>query len=816
MEVRYSIIVATRDSSSVMLAWHRNLARADLQTIIVENPGRMGLGQAFNDGLVAAEGEFCCFIHDDAHVQGDDWLEQLERAVTQYGFDLVGIAGSTRMPRTGGWWDSGRGFGRGSVTHRHQDGRESTDHYGSPDDPNRGMSPVVTLDGVLLFGRRRDFLSAPFDTDLFDGFHFYDSDLSLRWLLWHGRRLGVVHGINVVHRAGASLAGWQPMLDRFHHRHGGFLPLDIDQVPIWQANLSALQQRDAMTAARLTLSRRPGSILGFSLDSHDRLVGKVEQNEFVITDETIQAELKETSSWIVLLGVGDGTRLEKLLQTSTQPILVIEPEGQLVCWHLTRRDWSKAIREGMLRWLIPATDQPALLEMSLHETVILLQRESREKGEPTWIHGGSYSLHADFYNAVQAAAALPRESARLVGTWSTRASSEFAVTVISPRCQIFNDLADTLQSLGCPTRRIDVPDRAEEWSREIVWSVLRELVDRPTPITLLRNRVCLEMPDARQRVGIEPFIPGRIVSWWWDEPTATSRGDWEDPIFRRPALGFAREIVAMLPAGSRWLPPAARSAFTSAKPEFVDDGRDIPMSFVGQSRFDLLRQNLDILGNGLFTHVGMVGVRWAEAINKSSTMNGLYQAITSRRAEMAGAIDRLSLGLPFVARYLDYLLRMAETAAFRLAAVERLRDFPIVVFGDKGWVESGAIKAEQFAGPAAPSALPELYRRSGLNLNFNFMQVSSTVNPKVLDIAGSGNAVLTDIRPELVELFPEPTVRPASFRSLDELPDQVSTLMASDLSSIRERGRAAVLAAHTMKHRAEWLIREYDLPGGEG
>lgn len=812
MRFTYTIIVSTRDAQGTSLAWHRNQINSEIQTIIVENPGRLSLAQAWNQGLSSAEGEYCCFLHDDVQIKGDAWLPLLRRGIDEFGFDLVGIAGTTRMPRTGGWWDSGRGFGRGSIIHLHPGGRESHDLYGPPDDPRRGVSSVVSLDGVLLFGRRRDFLSAPFDTDLFDGYHFYDSDLSLRWILWHGRKLGVVHGIDVMHRAGASLAGWQSLLDRFHHRHGAFLPLDLRDVPTWQANLNGLRQTSPKMADRLILSHRPGLLMNLSREHDHQLVGNAGDREFVIADDL--SEEFDPQRWVVLQGIGNGKRLEVLLASNVDRIVVIEPESQLVCWLLCRHDWSVPLRSGRLQFMIASADQTALSEMSLHEIVNSLQQEVHAHGEPTWLPSGSYLVHRKFHDSLRHASILTERMAGIARTWIPAKESTFAATVISPHCEIFNDLADVLQSLGCPTRRIDVPDRAEAWTFATAQSVLKSLVESPTPVTFVRNRACFEMPDPRERVVMEPFLPGRLVSWWWDVPTATTRADWENPASRRPALGFARDIVAILPEGSRWLPPAARSIFTAAEPEFSDDGRDIPMSFVGQSRFDLLRQHLDILGNGLYGTIGLAGLRWAEAINQSRSMVSLYRAILSRRADVKGAIEKLSTAFPIHARYFDYLLQMSETAAFRLAAVESLRDFPIIIYGDEGWVKSGAIRRDQFVGTILPSALPLVYRRTKLNLNFNFMQVSSTVNPKVLDIAGSGNAVLTDDRPELVDLFPEPAARPPTFQTLDELPDCVSALLSSDLSGLRQRSREAVLAEHTMKHRALWLIREFGLPGG--
>ncbi|MBY0585743.1 glycosyltransferase [bacterium] len=809
MACRFSVITSTRDPASEELDWHRRLANTGAELVIVENRGRCGLGQAYNEGLARATGEFCCFLHDDARIWSAHWLDRLARAVTVDAFDLVGVAGTTRMPRTGGWWDSGPGFGRGSVVHLHPDGQLLLNDYGPPDDAYRGLSPVVSLDGVLLFGRRQHFESAPFDEDLFDGFHFYDSDLSLRWLLWYGRRLAVVHGIDLIHKAGTNLADWPAMLNRFHYRHGGFLPLGLADVPIWLDNFAALRHQDPGTALRLTAGRRPGSILSFAISADGQVIAKTEQGDLPFLDSRARTPFSNQGNWDLVLGGGTGEIIDHRLRDLARPVVVVEPEAHLVCWLLTRFNWADDIYSGRLRWIVPACDQPTLHELSLHEVVGSLQPRVADLGMPTVFETGSTPFQASFHRAVVGSLSLPLETAKRAAGWPRRSAGD-EITIISPQCSIFEDLGNALSQAGCNVRRLDVPDRASLWTRTRYWHVLRTLLESPSPVTLVRNRVFLESIDARQRLGQERLMPGKVVSWWWDEPTVNSYLDWRDPQARRPAFAFARDLLPMLPPGSRWLPPAARTPFLGPVDLSVRPG--LPITFVGQSRFSMLRENLNILANILAHHVGPIGPKMGEAINKGRSFAHMHRTLEDHLPVIKGAISRLRTTFPPASIYLDYLLRMSITAAFRLACVESLRSFPIMLFGDEDWVTSGVVDRSQWAGPISPTELPAMYARTKLNLNFNFMQVSSTVNPKVLDIAAVGGAVLTDDRPELVDLFPSPEARPFSFLSLAELPDRVSSLLAKDLDLARQSVRDHVLAHHTMHHRAEWLIRDLSLP----
>jgi hypothetical protein len=809
--VRFSLITATRDDSSESCTWLRSQASDETEVIIVPNPGRCGLGEAYNEGLAQAHGEYCCFLHDDVTIDTPDWFSRLAQAVDRDGFDLVGVAGSTVLPGNGAWWEGGSGSGRGVVWHRAPDGALDRSQFGPPEHPHDKPCDVVCLDGVLLFARRRDFVSHPFDTEWFDGFHFYDSDLCLRWLMWHDRRLGVVANLRVIHDRGATLVGWQEYLNRFHDRHAGVLPLSLQHVPVWQANLAALRAADPKLAELLCSDRRPGRLVNLR-EAHGRAVtGQRGPQAVTILDPTIDSS-SQGAKTTVLLGAGSGIALDHLVARECHTC-VIEPEAHLLCWLLCRFDWSEALRAGRLQFIVPSVDLRECAEVSLHEQVSQWQRRvGREPDAVAWLSTGSTEVNRSFFAALTPAAALPTELSRRVAAWPQGGGASFDVTVISPNCPIFNNLAAEFERLGLSTRLLRIPDHPSRWTRTGRLHVLRQLMESPSRAVVMRNRVLFETSKPSERLALARHVPGRLVGWWWDVPNVSSRIDIEAEAAVVEDFAFARGILPVLGRSASWLPPAARREFF----DFEHDDRppEPVVSFVGNSRFDALQANLNVVANVLAWYCGRVGRRLVESVNQSRGMTALYGTLTRLDSQVAAALNGLPQAMANQCYYANYLWQMCTTAAFRLAAIERLANLPIVVFGDDGWVRSGAVPAEKFRGYADARSLPQLYHRSRLNLNVNFMQVSTTINPKVFDVCAAGGLVLTDPRPELAELFPNPSCRPFTFASLDELSERVCALLETDTEALRQKLREHVRASHTLERRAAELAERLQFVPG--
>ncbi len=236
------------------------------------------------------------------------------------------------------------------------------------------------------------------------------------------------------------------------------------------------------------------------------------------------------------------------------------------------------------------------------------------------------------------------------------------------------------------------------------------------------------------------------------------------------------------------------------------------LSFVGQSRWTVVRTQLAILRDLLSPHLPSGRLMTEQWYWRDSAIT-LMEVLARDAADAEHAIESLSTFSSRQGYFLGYLWRMVMTGVFRLAAIELLfaRGLPVAVFGDEEWVESGLVPRQWFRGPAKPQELKGVYRDSRINLNLNFMQVSSTLNPKVLDISACNGFALTDHRPELELLFPSTGMQPLSFDRLAQLPLLVERALQMDTREAGLRCGQWVRSHHTLTHRAIWLAEQFGL-----
>jgi spore maturation protein CgeB len=217
------------------------------------------------------------------------------------------------------------------------------------------------------------------------------------------------------------------------------------------------------------------------------------------------------------------------------------------------------------------------------------------------------------------------------------------------------------------------------------------------------------------------------------------------------------------------------------------------------------------LASALARRRGRIGRALAEEINRSRGMRAVHDAIVRFEPEVRGAIESLAAWAPEGAGYLEYVLRMSRTTAFRLAVVEALRPVGIVVFGDDGWLRSGAVDTDRFAGLVSPDEVARVYQGSRVNLSVSFMQASSAVHPKVFDICACGGQVLCDDCPELADAFPDNATRPATFRSIDQAVEIARELIDVDAPERRTHAAEHVRAHHSLAARARTLAVDWGL-----
>lgn len=567
-------------------------------------------------------------------------------------------------------------------------------------------------------------------------------------------------------------------------------------------NWNVIQLLDERTASALVLSKRVTNAKSSALSQ-----------EFAGPLDTLNSLALDKRLVLIALGLdalkGIGPQTPAFCK-----LILIETDLGLISQFIAQHELTSLMLAARLQIIYLPISTPILQEISLKEMNSMVHNLLfHSKYELRFLDFTPLSHCPTFFiNIHNCAKRILDATSGLIQAKAPKFTVD--VNVISPKCIIFNDLAQCFEQLGLSVKVLTVPDRQGEWSVQEIERVRKELAQAPAKLTLSRNRALFESNDAQDVPMLDIHLSGQVANWWWDVPNLATYIDLKSSMGECRSLAFAKDILTLLPQGGEWLPPGARMPFVIAGFESAvkTEDQDISLSFVGQSRTDLIRNCL-INITSTFTSLGMPAQPLLTKLLGEQSYQRIFSSLNQHREAFKSLISSSKVAYPALMYYCDYLFEMACSGAFRVGAIEllALSGMPISIYGDPHWLKVNGVKPDHFKGPCESAKLPELYRRSKINLNLNFMQVSSTVNPKVLDICASGAVALTDYRPELELLYPDPSTRPFAFKEMQELPALVERLIKLDLTTYRERINAYTVQHHTMLHRANWIARRFGL-----
>lgn len=170
------------------------------ELIAVENSaGAYSICEAYNMATQKANGEFCCFVHEDVIFQSRNWGPELLHAMeVSPRLGLIGVIGSSfKSAFPTGWYNAVRGgaYHRGGIV---QGLNSFDDTVWSGFSPSLPIENVVCLDGVFLFTRTALAKRLKFDEGLLSGYHGYDIDFSLQ-VYFAGYELAILKSIRLLH-----------------------------------------------------------------------------------------------------------------------------------------------------------------------------------------------------------------------------------------------------------------------------------------------------------------------------------------------------------------------------------------------------------------------------------------------------------------------------------------------------------------------------------------------------------------------------------------------------------------------------------------
>jgi hypothetical protein len=184
----------------------RELADQDWELVAIHDA--RSLNDGYRRGLARSRGELVVLCHDDIGILTRQFATRLRERLANH--DLIGVAGSDRLAGPKWFW-SGPPHTASWVCQPHGTGWL----LGLLGPHAPVVEKAQALDGLFLAGRRDALLELGFDAETFDGFHFYDLDLS-----WRAHRAGlrcaVALDLLLWHASGGDFASsWQHYAQRF-------------------------------------------------------------------------------------------------------------------------------------------------------------------------------------------------------------------------------------------------------------------------------------------------------------------------------------------------------------------------------------------------------------------------------------------------------------------------------------------------------------------------------------------------------------------------------------------------------------------------
>ena len=193
-----------------------------IEVIPFENPGTHSLTEAYNIILEKSTNDIVVLCHDDIYFEKGNWGNKLIKHFKrnpEYG--ILGVAGSTKLPVTGKWWEEPRRM-RGIVNHEHE-GKKWESKY-SPSLGNK-LDDVVLVDGLFMVLNKNN-IKKTFNEEV-KGFHMYDVDFCFRNYI-EDVKIGVLYDIRITHLSiGQTNQQWEKNREEFSDRNDELLPVQI-------------------------------------------------------------------------------------------------------------------------------------------------------------------------------------------------------------------------------------------------------------------------------------------------------------------------------------------------------------------------------------------------------------------------------------------------------------------------------------------------------------------------------------------------------------------------------------------------------------
>jgi len=192
------------------------------EIVPIENNGEFSLTELYNKILAQSSNDIVILCHDDIYFDTKNWGNKiLNHFKRNQDYGILGLAGTTIMPKSGRWWDDPSKM-KGIVNHEHG-GKKWESKY-SPSKGNE-LDDVVLVDGLFIVVNKKN-IKERFNEEI-GGFHFYDVDFSFRNFI-KDVKIGVMYDVRVTHKSiGQTNFQWEKNREIFAEKYKDVLPVKV-------------------------------------------------------------------------------------------------------------------------------------------------------------------------------------------------------------------------------------------------------------------------------------------------------------------------------------------------------------------------------------------------------------------------------------------------------------------------------------------------------------------------------------------------------------------------------------------------------------
>ena len=162
---------------------------------IFNENNKYSIFEAYNLGVRRAKGNILCFQHNDIEYLASNWGYEVVSALKNANVGACAVAGANYMRKSPSYYPVGEGFNVINLVQATSSGHDEVWKSYSK------LTNIVVFDGLWFCIKRECFNKIAFDTNTFNGFHFYDIDISTQ-LIVNGYKILALPNVLIKHYSG--------------------------------------------------------------------------------------------------------------------------------------------------------------------------------------------------------------------------------------------------------------------------------------------------------------------------------------------------------------------------------------------------------------------------------------------------------------------------------------------------------------------------------------------------------------------------------------------------------------------------------------